>query len=31
MAELTDSSKLPQLVMDCPWTEAEVLECFLSL
>ena len=20
-----------QLVMDCPWTEAEILECFLSL
>jgi len=24
-------SELLQLVMDCPWTEAEILECFLSL
>ena len=24
-------SELLQLVMECPWTEAEILECFLSL
>ena len=24
-------SELLQLVTDCPWTEAEILECFLSL
>jgi len=24
-------SELLQLVMACPWTEAEILECFLSL